>query len=261
MLAVSLAGGHHARRDGEGARGHERSPRAARRRSTSTTRTSASSSSAPRSSSTTSSRTSRASLWELLRQVPRMPEVVGPRLRAFLDAPNYTSAEELAMALIEHVSPSREIPALTNHIPTGLFDNASLERWLRRSLERIAHAERLPRLRAQAQPPALRHRLRPRHRRARDLRRRREQRRHDLPGRAGLDRAADLLQARAHQRRRLRGRRRAPHRQHRRRDREGRRPDHLLQPVPPVPEPDRPTRAAAATSPTAATSRTAASRC
>jgi predicted acylesterase/phospholipase RssA len=76
-------------------------------------------------------------LFELVRQVPQLPEVVGPRLRAFLDKPNYTSAEELAMALIEHVSPSREIPALTNHIPTGLFDNSSLERWLRRSLERM----------------------------------------------------------------------------------------------------------------------------
>jgi len=76
-------------------------------------------------------------LFELIRQVPRFPEVVGPRLRAFLDKPNYTSAEELAMSVIEHVSPSREIPALTNHIPTGLFDNSSLERWLRRSLERM----------------------------------------------------------------------------------------------------------------------------
>jgi predicted acylesterase/phospholipase RssA len=76
-------------------------------------------------------------VFELVRQVPQLPEVVGPRLRAFLDKPNYTAAEELAMALIEHVSPSREIPALTNHIPTGLFDNSSLERWLRRSLERM----------------------------------------------------------------------------------------------------------------------------
>jgi predicted acylesterase/phospholipase RssA len=76
-------------------------------------------------------------LFELIRQVPRLPEVVGPRFRAFLERPNYTSAEELAMALIEHVSPSREIPALTNHIPTGFFDNAGLERWLRRSLERM----------------------------------------------------------------------------------------------------------------------------
>jgi len=76
-------------------------------------------------------------LFELIRQVPQLPEVIGPPLRAFLDQPNYTSAEELAMVLIEHVSPSREIPALTNHIPTGLFDNSSLERWLRRSLERM----------------------------------------------------------------------------------------------------------------------------
>ncbi len=76
-------------------------------------------------------------LFELIRQVPQLPEVVGPRLRAFIDKPNYTSAEELAMALIEHVSPSREIPALTNHIPTGFFDNSSLERWLRRSLEKM----------------------------------------------------------------------------------------------------------------------------
>ena len=76
-------------------------------------------------------------LVELVRQVPRLPHVVGPKLRAFLDHPNYTSAEELAMTLIEHVSPSREIPALTNHIPTGLFDNSSLERWLRRSLDKM----------------------------------------------------------------------------------------------------------------------------
>jgi predicted acylesterase/phospholipase RssA len=76
-------------------------------------------------------------LFELIRQVPQLPEVMGPHLRTFLDKPNYTSAEELAMTLIEHVSPSREIPALTNHIPAGLFDNSSLERWLRRSLERM----------------------------------------------------------------------------------------------------------------------------
>jgi predicted acylesterase/phospholipase RssA len=35
------------------------------------------------------------------------------------------------------VSPSREVPALTNHIPTGLFDNSSLERWLRKNLANI----------------------------------------------------------------------------------------------------------------------------
>jgi len=76
-------------------------------------------------------------LLELARQVPDLPRVMGPGLRAFLREPTYTNAEALAMLLISHVSPSREIPALTNHIPTGLFDNAGLERWLRRNLERI----------------------------------------------------------------------------------------------------------------------------
>ena len=41
------------------------------------------------------------------------------------------------MRLIEHVAPKRSMPDVTDHIPTGFFDNASLERWLRRSLERI----------------------------------------------------------------------------------------------------------------------------
>jgi predicted acylesterase/phospholipase RssA len=42
------------------------------------------------------------------------------------------------MELMNHVSPKREIPALTNHIPAGLFNNASLERWLRKNLEKTA---------------------------------------------------------------------------------------------------------------------------
>ncbi len=75
--------------------------------------------------------------WELARQVPDLPGVLGPKLRDFARQPSYTRAEEVAMALIAHVSPSREIPALTNHIPTGLFDNSGLERWLRKNLERI----------------------------------------------------------------------------------------------------------------------------
>jgi len=29
------------------------------------------------------------------------------------------------------------VPALTNHVPSGFFDNSNLERWLRRSLERL----------------------------------------------------------------------------------------------------------------------------
>jgi predicted acylesterase/phospholipase RssA len=74
--------------------------------------------------------------FEFARGVPRLPEVLGPSVRAFVKDPSYANAETVAMELISHVSPSREIPAFTNHIPTGLFNNAGLERWMRNNLER-----------------------------------------------------------------------------------------------------------------------------
>ncbi len=75
--------------------------------------------------------------YEFARQIPRLPKSLAPSVRAFVKKPSYTRAEVVAMKLIEHVSPSREVPALTNHIPTGLFLNKGLERWLRRALERL----------------------------------------------------------------------------------------------------------------------------
>jgi predicted acylesterase/phospholipase RssA len=75
--------------------------------------------------------------YEFARQIPQLPKVLAPSLRAFVSKPSYTRAEAVAMKLIEHVSPSRELPSLTNQIPTGFFDNKGLERWLRRNLQRI----------------------------------------------------------------------------------------------------------------------------
>lgn len=69
--------------------------------------------------------------------LPDLPEVVGPSFQAFARQPSYTNFESLAMQLIEYVSPNREIPALTNHIPSGLFENSGLERWLAANLQRI----------------------------------------------------------------------------------------------------------------------------
>jgi predicted acylesterase/phospholipase RssA len=40
------------------------------------------------------------------------------------------------MRLLAHISPKREVPQLSNHVPSGFFDNAPLERWLRGSFER-----------------------------------------------------------------------------------------------------------------------------
>jgi predicted acylesterase/phospholipase RssA len=74
---------------------------------------------------------------DFARGVPGLPEAVGPAFRDFARRPSYTRFEAMTIGLLEHISPKREIPALTNHLPSGLFDNVSLERWLRQSLERI----------------------------------------------------------------------------------------------------------------------------
>lgn len=74
---------------------------------------------------------------DFARGIPGLPEAIGPSIRDFARQPSYTRFEALTLALLDHISPKREIPALTNHIPSGLFNNASLERWLRKSLERI----------------------------------------------------------------------------------------------------------------------------
>jgi NTE family protein len=73
---------------------------------------------------------------DFLQGLPELPAALAPSARAFLREPSYTRAEEVMMALMDHVSPAREVPALLSHIPTGFFDNSSLERWLRKNLER-----------------------------------------------------------------------------------------------------------------------------
>ena len=73
---------------------------------------------------------------ELVKSIWRLPDAVVHSLQEFAREPNYTRFEAFAMTVISQVSPKHEFPSLTNHIPTGLFDNASLERWLRRNLER-----------------------------------------------------------------------------------------------------------------------------
>ena len=73
---------------------------------------------------------------ELAKQIPDLPKVLGPTLRALTEKPTYTRLEEFAMKLFEHVSPSREVPSLLNLVPTGLFDTSRLEKWLRESLEK-----------------------------------------------------------------------------------------------------------------------------
>ena len=75
-------------------------------------------------------------LVDFVRELPDLRGVLGPSLRAFVRSPSYTAAEDVAMRILEHATPSRPAPDLTEHVPTGLFENSGLERWLRQNLEK-----------------------------------------------------------------------------------------------------------------------------
>jgi predicted acylesterase/phospholipase RssA len=75
--------------------------------------------------------------WEFVESVPKLRDQLGPPIRGFVRDPSYANAEAVAMELLEMVSPAREVPALTNHIPAGFFDNSGLETWLSRNIQRM----------------------------------------------------------------------------------------------------------------------------
>jgi predicted acylesterase/phospholipase RssA len=75
--------------------------------------------------------------YDLAHGLPGLPGAVGPKLRALWRKPSYTHFENAAISLLEHVSPRRAMPVPTDFLPSGLFDNVGLERWLRLSLERF----------------------------------------------------------------------------------------------------------------------------
>jgi NTE family protein len=74
---------------------------------------------------------------DFARSLPGLSGAAGSAARKFVKAPTYTNFEAAMMRVIEHVAPKRSMPAITDHFPSGFFDNVSIERWLRRSFERI----------------------------------------------------------------------------------------------------------------------------
>jgi predicted acylesterase/phospholipase RssA len=76
-------------------------------------------------------------LLDLVSVLPELPRRVGPRLRRFYRKPTYTNLERLLMKITEEVSPKRTLPPLGSLLPSGIFDNTALERWLARNIESI----------------------------------------------------------------------------------------------------------------------------
>ncbi len=74
---------------------------------------------------------------DLASVLPELPARLGPPLQRLLDRPSYTRLEGLLMALRHEVSPKREFPALSQLLPSGIFDNSALERWLAANISAI----------------------------------------------------------------------------------------------------------------------------
>ncbi len=69
-------------------------------------------------------------LLDLMSLLPELPARTGASLRRLVDEPSYTHLESFLLELFEEVSPKREFPGLSTLLPSGLFDNSPLERWL-----------------------------------------------------------------------------------------------------------------------------------
>ncbi len=67
---------------------------------------------------------------DLVSVLPELPGRIGPSVERFVDEPSYTRLEALLMNLFQEVSPKRQFPSPSQLLPSGLFDNTALERWL-----------------------------------------------------------------------------------------------------------------------------------
>ena len=175
---------------------------------------------------------------DLISVIPELRSRVGPALDRFLEAPNYTHLEGLLRELFDEVWPKRRIPSLSSLVPSGIFENSALERWLAQNIAAVGASNSFSGLqKAEAENYSLLLRISiqpngsssdrrtttawPSHRQSRSPVRYR-----------------GLLPASAAKRR---GRRRAANRDYRRRGGAGGRSGDLLQPVPPLLEhPGRP---------------------
>jgi predicted acylesterase/phospholipase RssA len=76
-------------------------------------------------------------LLDAVRGVPDLAGALLPALRSFAADPTYANAEHVVESWVDQLAPTRRLPALAELLPSGLFDNSGLERWLSRNLARI----------------------------------------------------------------------------------------------------------------------------
>ncbi len=72
---------------------------------------------------------------DLLRSAPKLTAEVDRAARRYIGKPTPGNLSKVASPLIEWYWNRPDFPSLMEHLPTGIFDNASIERYIRRNLE------------------------------------------------------------------------------------------------------------------------------
>src|SRR4029078_6219745 len=75
------------------------------------------------------------SLVDVLRNTPQLPGDLRAALRAYTKRPPPANLPKLLMPIAEALWKRRDFPSLLDHLPSGLFDNSSIEAYTRRNLE------------------------------------------------------------------------------------------------------------------------------
>lgn len=78
--------------------------------------------------------------YDFLRAIPTLPGSVSASARAFAKDPSYTNFEAVSKEIIKLIAPRRRPPSIFRALPSGLFDNAALERYLRANMLRSGNS-------------------------------------------------------------------------------------------------------------------------
>lgn len=77
-----------------------------------------------------------STLLDLVRSVPKIAGEINRAGRRYTEEPTRSNLAKVVSPLLEWYWNRPEFPSVMAHFPTGLFDNASIERYMRRNLER-----------------------------------------------------------------------------------------------------------------------------
>lgn len=75
------------------------------------------------------------SLADVVRNTPKLASDLRAALRDYLRRPSPAQVPTLLAPIAEALWKRRDFPSLLDHLPSGLFDNTSIERYIRRNLE------------------------------------------------------------------------------------------------------------------------------